>query len=89
MAYRTHLYLVLCIAVPAFAPAHAQSGDTLPPWIATDTGSDQPHNQIARQQVRIAFSDSGTHFVTEQETVWRLAGTLRLTVVPAAPRSRP
>jgi plastocyanin len=41
MAYRTHLYLVLGIAGLAHtpAPAHAQSGDTLPPWISTDTAS--------------------------------------------------
>jgi len=43
MAYQTRIYLALCIAAlaltPGPAPAHAQSGDTLPPWIVTDTVS--------------------------------------------------
>lgn len=40
---------------------------------AQRTGDGQPRNEIVRQQVRLAISDSGSHFVTEQETSWRLA----------------
>jgi hypothetical protein len=32
----------------------------------------QPRNEIYRQQVRIAVGNGGTHFVTEQETFWRI-----------------
>lgn len=39
MAYRTPIYLVLCIVALAWAPAHAQSRDTLPLWIIADPGS--------------------------------------------------
>lgn len=39
MAYLAHVYLLLCIAALAIAPAHAQGSDTLPPWIIPDTAN--------------------------------------------------
>ena len=39
---------------------------------AQSTADGQSRNEIARQQVRVAIGDSGTHFVTEQETSWRI-----------------
>jgi hypothetical protein len=30
------------------------------------------HSQVYREEVRIAVSDSGDHFVTEQQTAWRI-----------------
>jgi hypothetical protein len=35
-------------------------------------GAGGSHNQIYREEVRIAVSDSGDHFVTEQQTAWRI-----------------
>jgi hypothetical protein len=30
------------------------------------------HSQVYREEIRIAVSDSGDHFVTEQQTAWRI-----------------
>jgi hypothetical protein len=35
-------------------------------------GAGGPHSLIYREEVRIAVSDSGDHFVTEQQTAWRI-----------------
>lgn len=57
---------VVLVATTLFAAVATAVG-------AQSIAGGQPRNEIIRQQVRVAIGDSGTHFVTEQETSWRIA----------------